>query len=155
MAKKNITYSIGIAFAFLIGSAAALLTSNNMDIYSSIESPPLSPPGIVFPIVWTLLYILMGISSARVYIKNNYSWSSALSVYVASLVVNFLWSIIFFNLNEFLFSFIWLLLLWVLIVITIKLYKKIDSISAYIQLPYLIWVSFAGYLNFGIYLLNK
>lgn len=155
MLKKIITYAVSIAVALGIGSLSALATSGGMDIYSSVETPPLSPPSIVFPIVWTILFTLMGISSARVFIANGYKWNNALTVYVVQLAVNFLWSIIFFNIRAFLFAFIWLILLLVLIIIMIKGFYKYDKIAAYLQIPYLFWVTFAGYLNFGIYWLNR
>lgn len=155
MIKKIWTYVISIAAALLVGSLSAILTSGSMDIYSTVETPPLSPPGIVFPIVWTILFTLMGISAARVYIANGYTWNSALTVYVIQLAVNFLWSIIFFNGRYFLFAFIWLLLLWVLIIVMIKMFRKYDKPAALLQIPYLLWVTFAGYLNLGIYLLNR
>lgn len=155
MLKKVLTYAVSIAVALGVGSLSALLTSNSMDIYSSVETPPLSPPSIVFPIVWTILFILMGISSARVLIANNYKWNNALTVYVIQLAVNFLWSIIFFNMRAFLFAFIWLILLWVLIIVMIRGFYKYDKAAAFLQIPYLVWVTFAGYLNFGIYWLNR
>ncbi len=154
MLKKVITYAVSIAAALGVGSLSALLTSGSMDIYSSVETPPLSPPSIVFPIVWTILFTLMGISSARVFIANSYKWNRVLTVYAAQLAVNFLWSIIFFNMRAFLFAFIWLILLWALIIVMIKGFYKHDKIAAYLQIPYLLWVTFAGYLNFGIYWLN-
>ena len=155
MLKKIITYAVSIAVALGVGSLSALATSGGMDIYSSVRTPPLSPPSIVFPIVWTILFALMGISSARVFIANGYKWNNALTVYAVQLAVNFLWSIIFFNMRAFLFAFIWLILLWVLIIIMIKGFYKYDKPSAYLQIPYLLWVTFAGYLNFGIYWLNR
>ena len=155
MLKKVITYAVSIAVAVGVGSLSALLTSGSMDIYSSVEAPPLSPPSIVFPIVWTVLFTLMGISAARVFIANEYKWNNALTVYAVQLAVNFLWSIIFFNIRALLIAFLWLILLWVLIIIMIKGFYKYDKPAAYLQIPYLLWVTFAGYLNIGIYLLNR
>ena len=155
MNKKIITYAVSIAVALGVGSLSALLTSGSMDIYSSVETPSLSPPSIVFPIVWTILFTLMGISAARVYIANGYKRNNALTVYAVQLAVNFCWSIIFFNMRAFLFAFIWLILLWGLIIVMIKGFYKHDKTAAYLQIPYLLWVTFAGYLNFGIYWLNR
>ncbi|MBQ6931536.1 MAG: tryptophan-rich sensory protein [Clostridia bacterium] len=155
MLKKTLTYAVSIAVALGVGSLSALLTSGSMDIYSSLETPPLSPPSIAFPIVWTVLFTLMGISAARVFIANEYKWNNALTVYAVQLAVNFLWSIIFFNIRALLIAFLWLILLLVLIIIMIKGFYKYDKIAAYLQIPYLLWVTFAGYLNFGIYLLNR
>ncbi len=154
MKNRNI-YIFFIAIALLTGGLSALLTSGNMDLYSRIQSPPLAPPGILFPIVWTILYILMGISASRVYIANNKNWNTSLTIWTVQLAINFLWSIIFFNLQAFLFAFLWLLLLWTLIILMIFMFYKQDKLAAYLQIPYLIWVTFAGYLSLSIYLLNK
>lgn len=150
--KKN--YVLFISVAVLTGLISALLTRNNMNIYDKISTPPLSPPGILFPIVWTILYILMGISAARIYTANNNKWSRSLSVWSVQLIVNFLWSILFFNYQAFLLSFIWLVILLILIMTMIILFYKNDKTAGLIQIPYFLWVTFAGYLNFAIYLLN-
>jgi tryptophan-rich sensory protein len=129
-----------------------------MNIYDRIITPPLSPPPILFPIVWTILYTLMGVSSARIYIKGkeqNIDVSSALLVYALQLAVNFFWSIIFFNMQAFLFAFVWIILLWLLIIVMIKRFYEIDPLSAWLQIPYLLWVTFAAYLTFAIYILNR
>lgn len=150
-------YVISILIALAVGGASALLTMGNMDIYREIRTPPLSPPSILFPIVWTILYILMGISAAIIYTNTNSTdklKKEALVPYASSLIVNFAWSIIFFNFRAFFVAFLWLLLLLFLIIKTIIAYKKISPLAAYLQIPYAIWVSFAGYLNLGIWLLN-
>ncbi|MBQ4100135.1 MAG: tryptophan-rich sensory protein [Oscillospiraceae bacterium] len=155
MLKKIKPYVISIGIALAVGGLSALLTQNNMDIYNEIIKPPLAPPGFLFPIVWTVLYVLMGISSARVWVKDKESSKGVLFIYALSLVVNFFWSIIFFNMRMFLSSFIWLILLWVLIILTIKGYLKISKFAGILQIPYLLWVTFAGYLNLMIYILNR
>ena len=157
MFSKLKPYIISILIALAVGGASALLTMGNMNIYSEIRTPPLSPPSILFPIVWTVLYILMGISAAMIYtdkISTKKEKAEALLPYSSSLIVNFAWSIIFFNFRAFFVAFIWLLLLLYLIIKTVIEYKKINPLSAYLQIPYAIWVSFAGYLNLGIWLLN-
>lgn len=158
MWKKIKPYIISVAIALLVGGLSALLTKNGMEEYQKVNQPPLSPPMIVFPIVWTILFTLMGISSAIIYEKGKYDdaeISSAIRIYGLNLIVNFFWSIIFFNLGAYLFAFIWLLLLLVIIILMIVEFYKISKIAALIQIPYLLWVAFAGYLNFMIYLLNK
>lgn len=158
MWKKIKPYVISIAIALAVGGLSALLTAGNMNIYDRIVTPPLSPPPILFPIVWTILYTLMGVSSARIYIKGkeqNIDVSSALLVYALQLAVNFFWSIIFFNMQAFLFAFIWIILLWLLIIVMIKRFYEIDPLSAWLQIPYLLWVTFAAYLTFAIYILNR
>ena len=157
MCNKIKPYIISILIALGIGGASALLTLNNMNLYDYIQRPPLSPPSILFPIVWTLLFILMGISAAIIYTNNSKSKLDAqngLIIYAISLIVNFFWSIIFFNCKAFLFAFIWLLLLWILILGTILNYSKVNKTAAYLQIPYLLWVTFAGYLTLAIYILN-
>lgn len=158
MWNKIRPYVISVAIALGVGGLSALLTSGNMDIYSRIEQPPLAPPPILFPIVWTILYVLMGISAAMIYEEKDRKPDevrNALTVYGISLFFNFFWSIIFFNMQAYLFAFIWLVALWVLILLTIIKYYRIRPIAAYLQIPYLLWVTFAGYLNFAIYILNK
>lgn len=152
MWKKFKPYVISVAIALAVGGLSALLTKGSMDIYTTLNQPALSPPSWVFPVVWTILFTLMGISAARVYLKNR--TNKGLIVYGIQLIVNLLWSIIFFNLRAFLFSFIWLLLLWILIIIMIMEFAKTDKLAAYLQVPYLLWVTFAGYLNYMIYILN-
>jgi len=154
MKNRNI-YFFFTAVSLFIGAAASILTSENMSIYSSVTTPALSPPSVLFPIVWTFLYLLMGVSAARIYILNDNKWNFSLTVWALQLAVNFVWSLIFFNLQAFLFAFIWLILLWALILAMIILFYRQDKISAYLQIPYLIWVTFAGDLTLGIYLLNS
>ena len=156
MRKKIKPYAVSIALALAVGGLSALLTRGNMDLFDSITKPPLTPPAAVFPVVWTILYILMGISAAIVYTNSRgHERASALRVYALQLAVNFAWSLIFFNARAFLFAFIWLLLLWALIILMIRRFANISPTAARLQLPYLIWVSFAGYLTLAIYLLNR
>ena len=157
MWKKIKPYVISVLIALAVGGLSALVTRGSMDIYSQIVRPKLAPPGIVFPIVWTVLYTLMGISSALVYVKAKESptiQKTGLGVYALQLAVNFFWSILFFNFQAFLVSFLWLILLWILIVIMILRFYKISPLAAYLQIPYLLWVTFALYLNWMIYMLN-
>ena len=125
--EKIRNYAVSIAIALAVGGLSALLTAGNMDLYSEITKPPLAPPSILFPIVWTLLYILMGIGAAMVYGEKGIKPDEvrkALTVYAVSLFLNFFWSIIFFNLRAYFFSFIWLIALWAAILIMIiKFYK--------------------------------
>lgn len=158
MNKKIKSYIIAIIIPLLVGGVSALITSGSMDIYSDINTPPLAPPSILFPIVWTILFILMGISSAMIFGSESAPLpqrKSALYTYALSLFFNFFWSIIFFNMRAYLFAFIWLVALWLLILRTIMKYLKINPVAAYLQIPYLLWVTFAGYLNFAIWLLNR
>jgi len=158
MWQKIKPYVISVAAALAAGGLSALLTAGNMDLYSSITPPPLAPPSILFPIVWTILYILMGIGSAMIYLEKENSpkeVSSALFVYAFNLFLNFFWSIIFFNMQAFLFAFIWLVILWFTILIMIIKFYRIKPIAGLIQIPYILWVTFAGYLNLAIFILNR
>ena len=139
-----------------MGAVAGLLTRNAMQDFQMLTKPPLSPPGWLFPVVWSILFVLMGIASYIVYVSNvpKEQKSQALTVYAIQLAVNFFWSIIFFNLEAYLFAFLWLVLLWALIVLTIVLFWQIRRSAGILLLPYLLWVTFAGYLNYAIYLLN-
>ncbi len=151
-------YGIGIAIPLTVGILSAFLTRGGMEIYGQIQTPPLSPPSWLFPIAWSILYVLMGISSATVYIKRERNYPEArrgLLYYAVSLVFNFFWSIIFFNGRVFMLAFLWLILLLSLIILTVLSYRKVDKFSAYLQIPYILWVIFAGYLNFGIWFLNR
>ena len=130
-----------------------LLIRDGMETFQSLNKPALSPPGWLFPVVWSILYLLMGIASYLVLTSEKTS-RSALTVYGIQLVFNFFWPILFFNLGYYLFSLIWLVILWGLILVTILLFFRISRPAGYLMLPYLLWVSFAGYLNLSIYLLN-
>lgn len=152
--KKFLSYLILILIPLGVGGLSALLTMKNMNIYSEIVAPPLSPPGVLFPIVWSVLYILMGVSSAIIYNSNSNKKEDALFIYATSLVLNFFWSIFFFNLRNFVFSFIILLALLFTIILTVIRYFKINKVASILQIPYILWVTFAGYLNFAIILLN-
>lgn len=159
MWKKLKPYIISILIALAIGGLSALLTMGNMKVfYASINKPPLAPPTTVFPIVWCILFILMGIGSAIIYLNRDKApeaASSALKIYGLQLIVNFFWSIIFFNMQAFLFAFIWTMILWVLIIIMILQFRKINKTAAWMQVPYLIWTTFAAYLTLMIFLLNR
>lgn len=151
-------YLFFCAASLLTGGLSALLTAKNMSLYDSVNKPLLSPPAAVFPIVWTILYILMGISAARVYQRRSFNPAAAkrgLQTFAVSLIFNFFWSIFFFNARAYLFSFLWLAALWALVLFTIVFYKKIDKPAGNMQIPYLIWLTFAGYLNLFIYILNR
>lgn len=153
--KNSKALIISILISVGVGALSALLTRNSMDVYEKVIQPPLSPPSWIFPVVWTILFILMGISAYLIYRSDSIYRNSALRIYAIQLVVNFFWSIIFFNLEMYLFSFLWLLLLLLMIILMIMSFYKINKTAAYLQIPYLLWVTFAGYLNLGIYLLNK
>ena len=157
--KKNAwkSYLLWIGVSEGTGLLAGLLTRDAAVLYGETAAkPPLSPPAIVFPIVWTILYALMGIGAARIALTlPSRSRTHALLLFVTQLVFNFCWSILFFNLQAYGFAFFWLLALWALILWMILKFRKIDPLAAALQIPYLIWVTFAAYLNLGVQLLNR
>ena len=151
------TYVYSVLIPLLVGGLAAFLTAGNMMICEDVVTPELSPPAFIFPIVWTILYIFMGIGAAKVCLSGNgmgKKTADAVKIYALQLAINFLWSIIFFNMRAFLAAFVVLVILWVLIVIMLIRFYRVDPIAAIINIPYLLWVTFAGYLNWMIYVLN-
>lgn len=155
--KRNVwIYAGWIAFTEAVGGLAGFLIRDGVDLYRTvIAKPPLSPPAIVFPIMWAILYALMGIGAAMIYLSEpSKQRSCSLQLYFIQLAVNFLWSIIFFNLQSFGGALIWLVALWALILWMILSFRKVNPLAAWLQVPYLLWVTFAGYLNAGVWLLN-
>lgn len=146
---------IHLAIPLGVGGLAALL-SGGMDSYGNLNQPPLSPPGWVFPIVWTILYLLMGYASYRVYTSQAESPAirQALRFYGIQLLLNFLWPIVFFGFGWYWAAFLLLLALWGLVYITMYLFGQVDDTAESLLIPYLLWVTFAGYLNLGTALLN-
>lgn len=151
------TYAFWILLSEGVGALSGWLTREGTKYYSqTILQPPLSPPAIVFPIVWTILFALMGIGAARVYLSPaSGNRSKGLLLFFLQLAFNFLWSILFFNLRAFGLSFFWLVALWLLIAWMTRTFHQIDKPAALLQIPYLLWVAFAGYLTLGVWLLNR
>ncbi len=149
-------YAVWILLTEAVGGLAGWLTREGTKLYSeTITKPPLSPPAILFPIAWTILYALMGIGAARVYTSSpSKERTCGLALYVVQLAYNFLWSFIFFNRQAFGFALMWLTALWVLILWMTICFRKVDKTAAKLQVPYLLWVAFAAYLNFGVWRLN-
>lgn len=145
-----------IAIPLLVGTVAAFISGGGMRVFESVNQPPLSPPAWLFPVVWTILYTLMGISSYWIMTSGAKEEEiyKAMSLYWYQLAVNFLWPTFFFNFRWYLFSFLWLVLLWVLVLVMILRFWRIDRRAAWINVPYLVWLTFAGYLNLGIWWLN-
>lgn len=150
-------YLLWILLAEAAGALSGWLARDGMQLYAqTIAKPPLSPPGWLFPVVWTLLYALMGIGAARIFqAPASKARSLGLNLFVTQLAVNFLWSPIFFNLQAFGLAFFWLLLLWVLVSWMILTFRNVDPPAAKLQIPYLLWLTFAAYLNFGVWYLNQ
>lgn len=142
---KNLLISIGISLS--VGIMSALLTMGGMRAYAEMYHPPLSPPGWLFPVVWTILYVLMGIAAFLVYQSKGEDRKLALILYVIQLFLNFGWSIIFFNLKAYFIAFAWLLFLWLFIYLAMKQFRQLNKTAGILMLPYLAWATFAGYLN--------
>lgn len=153
--KRFRTYALSIAIALAVGGLASLLTFRNMRAYENLAQPPLAPPGWVFPIVWTILYVLMGISAARIRLSSSPMRRDALLVYALQLFLNFGWTILYFGFQLRFAAFIWLVVLAGIIVVMIALFAAIDRKAGLLQLPYLLWVLFASYLNLGVVLRNQ
>ena len=146
---------LSLAIPLGTGGLAALL-SGGMDSYNTLKQPPLSPPGWIFPIVWSILYLLMGYAAYRIATSDTSAEDRkhALTFYGIQLFLNFLWPILFFRFQWYWAAFILLLLLWVFIYITMYRFEPIDETAENLLIPYLLWVTFAGYLNLGVALLN-
>lgn len=148
---KKLLASLAVPLA--VGGLSALLTKDSMETFDSLNKPALSPPGWLFPVVWTVLFVLMGIACYIVVTAGGGN-RAALTLYGVQLLFNLLWSLIFFRAGAYLAAFIWLILLWLLILATTVLFYRISKPAGILMLPYLLWVTFAGYLNISIYLLN-
>ena len=151
------TYVFWILLSEAVGLLAGLLTRNATEAFGQlVAQPPLSPPAILFPIVWTVLYALMGFGVARIRLSPpSAERSRGINLFIAQLIVNFFWPLFFFNAQAYGFAFLWLLFLWGLVLWMILTWHKIDPLAAKLQIPYLLWLTFAAYLSFGVWLLNK
>ena len=150
--SKFKNYALSIIIPLALGGIVGFLISGSMD-YDMLDQPPLSPPSVLFPIVWSILYVLMGVSFGILRDK-HLNDSNVKLIYYIQLIVNLLWPIAFFVLKWRLFAFIWILILDALVVLMIFTFYKRNKTAALLQLPYLAWVLFASYLNLGVYILN-
>lgn len=146
-------YLKSILIPVIVGTVVGLITSGSME-YNSLIQPPLAPPAILFPIVWSILYVLMGVSYG-ILESNSLVDSSINSIYYAQLFVNALWSFFFFVFEWRFFAFLWILLLLALVIVMIVRFYEKNKSAGLLQLPYLAWITFASYLNLAIYLLNR
>jgi tryptophan-rich sensory protein len=154
--KEIIVYGIFIIGTLLLGFASSIFVKLGIETYKILQKPPLSPPEILFPIAWTILYTLMAVGMATVYLKADpISKKASLKIYIFQLIVNLLWPLFFFTLGWYFFSFIWLTFLIVLVIAMIILFYGTSKPAALLQLPYLAWLTFAAYLNLAIFALNS
>ena len=151
---KERTFIINLIIPLLVGGLSAWLTRQQMETYMHLNKPLLSPPGWLFPIVWTFLYILMGISSYMIYISQDDRRENALIIYTFQLFINFCWPLFFFNLHNYFIALMILLVLIVTVIYMMILFKQINKTSFYLNIPYIIWLFFALYLNFMIFINN-
>lgn len=152
---KLLPYIVFILLSLAVGGAGALAVMRGLPAYMALEKPPLTPPAIVFPIVWSVLYVLMGVGAARVWLSRSRFRSRALAAYGFQLVLNVLWVVWFFGLGARLLAFWWLLALQGAVVLMIWTFFRVDRPAGLLQLPYLLWCVFAAYLNLGVWLLNR
>lgn len=152
--NKVKTYILNIMLAELTGAIAGFLTKEGTKAFKYMAKPKLTPPAAIFPIAWSILYLLMGIGISRIELLTQ-NTQKAQTVYMIQLGMNFLWSIFFFNMQAYGFAFLWLVILLALIIVMVVLFYSKDKTAAILQLPYLFWVAFAGYLNYGVWMLNK
>ena len=146
-----------IAITLIAGGLSAFLTRNSMETFEALNQPPLSPPGWLFPIVWTILYILMGISLYLILQSDadEETVQEAQKIFYFQLALNFLWPLLFFNMGWFLLAFVELLVLWGAVISMIRQFAQTSKLAAYLNIPYLIWLTFAAYLNLGVWWLNR
>ena len=145
---------VSLLLPLAVGGLSALLTTDGMREYRTMAKPPLSPPAWLFPAAWTALYLAMGYAFYLVWTAPKRE-KNALFAYGVQLSLNFFWPLIFFGAKSYLFAFVWLVALWAAILATAVLFYRTKPAAGWLLLPYLLWVAFAGYLNFGVYLLNR
>lgn len=156
MKRKWKIYAIWIAVTELVGVLSALLSRKGMQAYdATVNQPPFVPPMWVFPVAWSILFVLMGIGAAMVWLAPESALRRrGLNLFVAQLIVNFFWSLIYFNLQAFGFAFVWLVLLWLLVAWMSWTFYQVEPLAGLLQIPYLLWLTFAGYLSFSVWMLN-
>lgn len=157
MKKPWKSYVFWILLAEAVGALSGWLTREGSRHFNeAVAQPPLSPPALVFPIVWGILYALMGISAAKISLSPvSKEKHRSLNLFISQLIINFFWSLIFFNAQAYGLAFLWLLLLWGLVLTMILEFRKVDPAASVLQLPYLLWLTFAAYLNLGVWILNR
>ncbi len=151
------TYAFWILLSVGIGALSGFLSREGAAIFNgTVIQPPLSPPAWLFPVVWSILYALTGISAARISLApDSPQKKQGLNLFIIQLVLNFFWSLIFFNLQAYGLAFLWLIALWIVVFLMILSFRKADPVAALLQIPYLVWLTFAAYLSFGVWYLNR
>lgn len=145
-----------ILIPVLVGLFSAYLTRNDMAIYETMNRPALAPPGWVFPVAWTALYIMMGLASYFVFVSDADSETKrkSLTAYGIQLLMNFCWSVLFFTLSRYLLALIWLLGMWLVILISTIRFYRIHRPAGLMMTLLLLWITFAAYLNLSCYIMS-
>lgn len=151
------TLIIAIMVPLIIGCISAVLSAKGMNIYGNMQKPPLSPPAWAFSVAWSILYVMMGVASYFVIVAgaDSRSKSMAILIYAIQLAMNFMWSIIFFNWGLYMFAFIWLMVMWLLVILCTVKFFGLNRTAGWLMIPYVLWLTFAAYLNLGAWYLNK
>ena len=152
--KKTGTYALMIAIALAVGGLSALVNAGEFSTPELIQ-PALSPPAWLFPVVWTLLYTLLGVSAARILLSGDPAAGDAVFLWATQLVVNFLWTLFYFRFRALALSFFWLIFLLLLVLLMVRRFGEIDKTAARLQIPYVVWLCFAACLNLATWLLNR
>ena len=158
--KHKIRYgplAAALAIPLAVGGFSAFLTRDGMEYFKLVSKPPLSPPPWVFPVVWTILYLMLGAASYLVWVSGVSASrrDRALTVYGLNLALNLLWPIVFFTMRFYFAAFLLLLVLWVMAVTAALLFSCIEEKAGKLLIPYIVWLSFAAYLNVGVWVLNR
>lgn len=150
------TLVLSILVPLLVGAASAALSAKGMASYATMSKPPLSPPAWVFSVAWTILYIMMGLASYFVLVSkvDTRSKVMAMAVYVVQLAMNFMWSIIFFDAQRYTVAFVWLMIMWCVVILCMAKFYRIDRLAGFMMIPYVLWLTFAAYLNLGAAILS-
>lgn len=148
---------IALAIPLLAGGISAFWTAGDMKLYETMKHPPLAPPGWLFPVVWTILYIMMGVASYQVFTAEvePKQKRKALTVYAVQLLMNMVWSTLFFTYTRYLLALIWLLIMWVIIFLCIIRFWKIRRSAAVMMCVLFVWTTFAAYLNLATYVISR
>lgn len=153
--RKVLTYVLFLAIPLAVGGLASLIAYHGMPTYQQLTKPPFTPPEAAFPVVWTILYLLMGVGGARVWCSGHPARRQAILPFGAQLAANFFWTVWFFGAGWYLFAFLWLILLLWLILWMMHAFARCDRLAARLQIPYLVWTGFAAVLTFAVWLLNR
>lgn len=152
---KKFGFILFPAISLGVGALAGFLTKDSLaNVYPLLEKSSLTPPGWVLPIAWTVLYLLMGIGMALVEARGGPERSRALTLFGIQLSLNFGWSLLFFNSGAYLSALLCLIVLWVMILAMAGSFASVSRLAAWLQIPYLLWVAFAGCLNAAVWVLN-